>query len=108
MTKPFRLWAACKKFVKPNQKVVLKPNIGWDTPVERAANTHPELVSRIIKHCLDAGAKEVVVFDHTCDQWKRTYDSSGIEAAVKTLAGPWRPAMWSGIMLPWKYRKGSN
>ncbi|SHL28775.1 Uncharacterized conserved protein, DUF362 family [Desulfatibacillum alkenivorans DSM 16219] len=89
--KAIQAFGGMKKFVKPNQKVVVKPNIGWDTPVERAANTHPELVSRIIKHCLDAGAKEVVVFDHTCDQWKRTYESSGIEAAVKDAGGIMAP-----------------
>ncbi|MBI9077900.1 MAG: DUF362 domain-containing protein [Desulfatibacillum sp.] len=89
--KAMEAFGGMKQFVKPNQKVVIKPNIGWDTPVERAANTHPELVSRIIKHCLDAGAKEVVVFDHTCDRWKRTYESSGIEAAVKGAGGMMAP-----------------
>ena len=43
-----------KQFVKPNQTVVVKPNIGWDSPPERAANTNPELIGRIIKRCLEA------------------------------------------------------
>jgi uncharacterized protein (DUF362 family) len=72
-----------KNFVKKNQTVVIKPNIGWDTIPERAANTNPKLISQIIKHCLDAGAKEVYVFDHTCDNWKSCYTSSGIEKAAK-------------------------
>lgn len=76
-----------KKFVKPNQTVVLKPNIGWDVIPENAANTNPKLVSRIIKHCFDAGAKEVYVFDHTCDEWTRCYSNSGIEKAVKDAGG---------------------
>ena len=67
------------KFVKPGQKVVVKPNIGWDAPPERAANTNPELIARIIKSCLEAGASQVVVFDHTCDQWNRCYSNSKIE-----------------------------
>lgn len=74
-------------FVPKGSKVLLKPNIGWDVDPERAGNTNPKLVARIIAHCLDAGAKEVSVFDHTCDQWKRCYRSSGIELAVKDAGG---------------------
>lgn len=76
-----------KTFVKKNQKVLIKPNIGWDAVPERGANTHPKLVSRVIKHCFDAGAKEVYVFDHTCHDWKRSYSNSGIEKAVKDAGG---------------------
>jgi len=76
-----------EKFVPGGSKVLVKPNIGWDVPPERAGNTNPKLVSRIIEHCLNAGAKEVSVFDHTCDQWKRCYNNSGIERAVKDAGG---------------------
>lgn len=72
-----------KTFVKKGAKVVVKPNIGWDVSPERAGNTNPKLLSRIIKHCQDAGAKEVYVLDHTCDEWKRCYTNSGIEKAAK-------------------------
>ena len=72
-----------KRFVKPNQTVVIKPNIGWDVSPERAANTNPKLISQIVKHCFDAGAKDVYVFDHTCDQWNKCYSNSGIERAAK-------------------------
>ncbi|OGV05599.1 MAG: tat (twin-arginine translocation) pathway signal sequence [Ignavibacteria bacterium RIFOXYA2_FULL_37_17] len=81
-----------KTFVKKNQKVCLKPNIGWDVTPERAGNTNPKLVKRVIEHCLDAGAKEVYVFDHTCDDWKRCYSNSGIERAVKDAGGKIVPA----------------
>lgn len=72
-----------KKYVKPNQTVVVKPNIGWDTNMERGANTNPQLVARIVEHCLSAGAKTVYVFDHTINEWTRTYSNSGIEKAAK-------------------------
>jgi uncharacterized protein (DUF362 family) len=75
------------KFVKKGQTVVVKPNIGWDVEPERAGNTNPLLVSRIIKHCFDAGAKDVYVFDHTCDNWNKCYSNSGIERAVKDAKG---------------------
>lgn len=38
------------KFVKAGQKVVVKPNIGWDKVPELAGNTNPELVSEIISN----------------------------------------------------------
>lgn len=76
-----------KRFVKKGQKVVVKPNIGWDKTPEYAANTNPVLVSEIVKDCLAAGASEVVVFDHTCDEWEGCYKNSGIaEAAEKAGA----------------------
>jgi uncharacterized protein (DUF362 family) len=76
-----------KRFVKKGQKVVVKPNIGWDKTPEYAANTNPVLVSEIVKDCLAAGASQVVVFDHTCDEWEGCYKNSGIaEAAEKAGA----------------------
>ncbi len=72
-----------QRFVSKGQTVVVKPNIGWDVTPERAGNTNPKLVKRIIEHCFNAGAREVFVFDHTCDNWTRTYKNSGIEQAAK-------------------------
>jgi uncharacterized protein (DUF362 family) len=72
-----------RAFVSRGDKVVVKPNIGWDVTPERGGNTHPDLVARIIKQCYDAGAREVYVFDHTCDSWKNCYHTSGIERAAK-------------------------
>jgi uncharacterized protein (DUF362 family) len=71
-------------FVQKGQKVLIKPNIGWDVIPELAANTNPLLVKRIIEHCFKAGAKEVYVFDHTCDNWVNCYKNSGIEKASKS------------------------
>ncbi len=70
-------------FIQKGQKVLVKPNIGWDVLPELAANTNPLLVKRIIEHCFKAGAKEVYVFDHTCDNWVNCYKNSGIEKAAK-------------------------
>ncbi len=74
-------------FVRKGPKVVIKPNIGWDVSPERAGNTNPGLVAHVIKRCLEAGAKEVYVFDHTCDNGPRCYRTSGIEEAVKRAGG---------------------
>jgi uncharacterized protein (DUF362 family) len=73
------------KFVKAGQRVVVKPNIGWDRSVEQAANTHPEVVTAVVKMCLEAGAGEVLVFDRTCNDQRLCYRRSGIEAAVEAI-----------------------
>lgn len=80
------------KFVKKGQTVVVKPNIGWDTAPELAGDTNPNLVARIIKHCYDAGAKKVYVFDHTSDNWQDCYNNSGIEKSAKKAGATVVPA----------------
>lgn len=71
------------KYVKKGQRVIVKPNIGWDVIPELAANTNPELVKAIVKSCFEAGAGSVYVFDNTCDDWNKCYDNSKIEGAAK-------------------------
>ena len=80
------------RFVKKGQSVVVKPNIGWDKVPELAANTNPQLVGEIVKQCIAAGAKEVIVFDNTCDEWRKCYENSGIEAAAKAAGAKVVPA----------------
>lgn len=75
------------KWVGKGMRVVIKPNIGWNVAPEGAANTHPRIVKRLVEHCVAAGAKEVIVFDHTCDSWQAAYKNSGIEEAVKSAGG---------------------
>jgi len=87
-------------FVRPGQTVVVKPNIAWDVPPERAANTHPLLVQRVVEHCREAKAKAVYVFDFTCDDWRRSYQTSGIEAAVKAAGGVMAPGNSEGYFHP--------
>lgn len=79
-------------FVTMGQKVLIKPDMGWDLPPERAGNTNPLLVRRIIEHCYKAGAKEVYLFDNTYDNWVRCYKNSGIEQAAREAGAKMVPA----------------
>ncbi len=83
-------------FVKKGQTVVVKPNIGWDVPPDRAGNTNPALVKQIIAMCYAAGAKTVYVFDNTCDNWVKCYQNSGIDKAVKDAGGKMVPGNSEG------------
>ena len=68
-----------KQFISQGDRVVIKPNIGWARAPEFAANTNPDLVAEVVKSCYDAGAKEVKVFDRTCNDPRRCYSASEIE-----------------------------
>jgi uncharacterized protein (DUF362 family) len=95
-TKGMEALGGIGKFVKKGQRVVVKPNIGWDVEPERAGNTNPKLIEEIVKQCYTAGAREVLVFDNTCDNWQRCYKNSGIEAAVKNAGGKIVPGNTEG------------
>lgn len=71
------------KFIGRGDKVLIKPNIGWDRTPEMAACTNPEVVAALVALSLEAGAKEVVVMDHTINQPKRCYARSGIQDAAR-------------------------
>ena len=70
------------KYVKPGQTVLIKPNIAWNQPPEMGANTNPDLVAAIIRHCKKAGASQIYVFDTTCNFWADSYKTSRISAAA--------------------------
>ena len=93
-----------RTFVKAGQTVVVKPNIGWNQGPETAANTNPALVKRIIEHCLNAGAKKVYVFDHSCDSWSLSYKSSLIEKYAReagaSVAPPDSAGYYQEVVFP--------
>lgn len=95
-------------FIKRGDKVCVKPNIGWDQPPEMGADTNPKLVAEIIKQCFDAGAKEVIVFDHPCDEWRKCYANSGIEAAAKAAGAKVMPAHQESYYKEVSVPKGKN
>lgn len=81
--KALELLGGMKRFVSKGDVVVVKPNIGWDRTPEQAATTNPEVVAALVKMALDAGAKKVKVLDNPCNDARRCYVSSGIEASAK-------------------------
>ena len=82
-----RALGGMKRFISRGDVVVVKPNMSWDRVPEQAANTNPEVVAAVVRLSLEAGAKEVKVFDNTCEDPRRCYVRSGIMEAVKKAGG---------------------
>jgi uncharacterized protein (DUF362 family) len=72
-----------RRFVSRQDVVVLKPNIAWDRTPEQAANTNPDLVAEVVRQCWQAGAKRVIVTDVSCNEPRRCFHRSGIQAAAR-------------------------
>jgi uncharacterized protein (DUF362 family) len=75
------LLGGMKQFVKPGQRVVIKPNMSFSSPPERASNTHPEVVRELVILCKEAGASSIMVLDHTLQRAENCLEQSGIRAA---------------------------
>jgi uncharacterized protein (DUF362 family) len=71
--------------ISTGDTVVIKPNIGWDRAPEQGANTHPAVVKRLAELALDLGAKEIKVFDYTCNEKRRCYHNSGIAGGLAEI-----------------------
>jgi uncharacterized protein (DUF362 family) len=76
-----------EKVVKKGQKVVIKVNISFNMTPEQAVTTNPELVEALVRACRGAGAKEVLVVDHTIQNWKMCMDSSQMKEHVERAGG---------------------
>jgi len=81
-----------ERFIHTGERVVLKPNVGWDRTPAQGANTHPVLVSEMVRLCLDAGAAQVIVADVSCNDPRRSFLRSGIKEAGETAG--------ASVMLP--------
>ncbi len=71
-----------RRFIARGDVVVIKPNIAWDRTPEQAANTNPDVVAELVRLCVDAGARKVVVTDIPCNEAQRCFRRSGIAAAA--------------------------
>jgi uncharacterized protein (DUF362 family) len=72
------------RFVQPGERVVVKPNVGWDRTPDQGANTHPALVGEMVRLCLGAGAAHVTVTDVSCNDPRRSFLRSGVREAAES------------------------
>jgi len=77
------LLGGMERFITKGDRVLIKPNVGWDRQPEQAANTNPEVVAAVVRQCRDAGASEVVVTDVSLNDPQRCFFRSGIQTAAQ-------------------------
>lgn len=92
-----------ERYVRPGDRVLIKPNVGWDRLPEQAANTDPRVVAELVRLSRGAGAALVVVTDISCNDPARCFERSGVGAAVRAAGaevvvggGPLVPAGLAG------------
>ena len=75
------------RFVKKGQRVVLKPNMSFARTPEFSATTHPMVVATVAQACVEAGAQQVLVLDHTLQRAELCIERTGIRDACKNISG---------------------
>jgi uncharacterized protein (DUF362 family) len=75
------------RFVKKGQSVILKPNMSFANTPDRGSTTHPVVVATVAQACMEAGALQVVVLDHTLQRAELCLERTGIREACKQING---------------------
>jgi uncharacterized protein (DUF362 family) len=75
------------RFVKKGNRVVLKPNMSFSNPPDQGSTTHPLVIATIAQACIEAGAREVLVLDHTLRRADLCLERTGIRDACKQIKG---------------------
>lgn len=87
MEKGFSAMGGIGQFVRSGNIVVIKPNFSSTRGPDAGVTTNPILVGALVRQCLQAGAKEVRVVDHTFYSGEACLDASGIRPAVTGAGG---------------------
>ncbi len=102
-----KAFGGIETFISPGDRVLIKPNVGFDRPPILGATTSPEVVGAVVQLCIAAGAREVLVSDNPINSPTASFARSGIAAASKAAGGEVRyisdrdfePALIGGVAL---------
>ena len=75
------------RFVKKGQRVVLKPNMSFARTPEFSTTTHPIVVATVAQACMEAGAQQVLVLDHTLQRAEFCLERTQIRETCKNIPG---------------------
>ncbi len=75
-----------RRFVAPGQVVVVKPNASFECPPDWGGTTHPDVLRGVIEECLEAGARRVLVVDHTMMGPASCFERTGTADAVSEFS----------------------
>jgi len=83
--KALEMLGGIKRFVKPGDKVILKPNLGFPTSPDGATTTSPEIVQKVAALCSGAGAGQVLILDYPVRRHEMCLELSGIQSACRDI-----------------------
>ncbi|MBI4578519.1 MAG: DUF362 domain-containing protein, partial [Planctomycetes bacterium] len=72
-----------KRFIAKGDVVCIKPNVGFDRGPELGATTNPDVVGAVVKLCLEAGARKVIVADNPIENPAACFAKSKIREAAE-------------------------
>ena len=85
LRKAIDLLGGIEKFIKPGDRVLIKPNVAFASPSRLGATTNPELVEEMARLCYNRGqAKEVFVTDNPINDSQSCFTLSGVGKAATT------------------------
>ena len=71
-------------WVKPGDRVVIKPNLAYAAQPPQAADVHPEVLAAILALCKEAQAKEIIVVEHPLASAQDAFRQSGAEEVCQS------------------------
>jgi uncharacterized protein (DUF362 family) len=83
--KAVALLGGISSFVSPGDRVLIKPNMSFGNPPNWGSTTDPGVVRAMCELCLEAGAKKMVIMDHTLRSPEACLREAGIRDAVADL-----------------------
>lgn len=75
-------------FVRPGEKVMVKPNLLRASPPERAVTTHPRFVEVVVEVLLDTGAKPFIADSPSLGPWSFVVKRTGMLEVSKRTGVP--------------------
>lgn len=91
-------------WVKPGDRVVIKPNLAYGAQPAQTANVHPQVLAAVLALCQEAAAGEIAVVEHTLDTGSIALRMSGAkevcDAAHVPLTSLQHESSYSEVALP--------
>jgi uncharacterized protein (DUF362 family) len=73
-------------FVRTGDRVLIKPNMSFGNPPNWGSTTDPKVMKALCDLCLGAGAKKIIIMDHTLRAPEACLAQTGIKDAVADLS----------------------
>jgi uncharacterized protein (DUF362 family) len=74
-----------KKFIHPNDMVLIKPNVSFPSPKNWGSTTNPEVVKAVAQLVIEAGASRVIVADNTMRDGMICFERTGLIDELKDI-----------------------